>query len=144
MANGGLTMIQIDIQMPKSCKECPFCEDSNCSIMPGIPAWINVSKYTNTRSEHCILINGKDFIEEGQTVPNREKVIKGLKICTTRPCYCTDCPYKANCVLDSQELMEDALALIKEQEGIINELQNAYDYLQKQFFEAQDKMLKEK
>ena len=45
----------------------------------------------------------------------REKVIKGLEICTTRPCYCTDCPYKANCCLDSQEVMEDALALLKEQ-----------------------------
>ena len=32
---------------------------------------------------------------------------------------------------------------LKEQEGTINELQNAYGYLQKQFFEAQDKLLKE-
>lgn len=47
---------------------------------------------------------------------DKEKVVKGLEICTTRPCYCTDCPYKANCYLDSQEVMEDALALIKEQE----------------------------
>lgn len=50
------------------------------------------------------------------TMPDRAKVIKGLEICTTRPGYCTDCPYKANCVLDSQELMEDALSLLKEQE----------------------------
>jgi hypothetical protein len=48
-------MIQIDIPMPKSCKVCPFCEDTDCSIMPGVPAWINVSKYTDTRSEHCPL-----------------------------------------------------------------------------------------
>lgn len=47
---------------------------------------------------------------------DREKVIKGLAICTTRPCYCTDCPYKPNCYLDSQEVMEDALSLLKEQE----------------------------
>ena len=47
---------------------------------------------------------------------DREKVIKGLEICTTRPCYCTDCPYKANCALDSQNLMEEALALLKEQD----------------------------
>ena len=39
-----------------------------------------------------------------------------MEICTTIPCYCTGCPYKANCTLDSQELMEDALALLKEQE----------------------------
>ena len=48
-----------------------------------------------------------------------EKVIKVLDICTSKPCYCTDCPYKANCCLDSQEVMEDALALLKEQEKII-------------------------
>lgn len=46
----------------------------------------------------------------------REKVIKGLEICTSKPCYCTDCPYKVTCYLDSQEVMEDALALLKERE----------------------------
>ena len=53
---------------------------------------------------------------------DREKVIKGLEICTSKPCYCTDCPYKANCCLDSQEVMEDALALLKEQEKALYEL----------------------
>ena len=48
---------------------------------------------------------------------DREKVIKGLEICTTRPRYCTDCPYKKDCVLDSQEVMEDSIALLKEQEA---------------------------
>ena len=46
--------------------------------------------------------------------------------------------------LDAQwDLIDDTLTLLKEQEGTINELQNAYGYLQKQFFEAQDKLLKE-
>ena len=49
-------------------------------------------------------------------MPDREKVIKGLEVCTSKPCYCTDCPYKANCCLDSQDVMEDALALLKEQD----------------------------
>lgn len=49
-------------------------------------------------------------------MPDREKVIKGLEVCTSKPCYCTDCPYKANCCLDSQEVMEDALILLKGQE----------------------------
>jgi len=48
---------------------------------------------------------------------DREKVIKGLEVCTSKPRYCTDCPYKANCCLDSQEVMEDALALLKEKEA---------------------------
>ena len=50
---------------------------------------------------------------------DREKVIKALDICTSKPCYCTDCPYKVNCSLDSQEAMEDALALLKEQPQIV-------------------------
>ena len=41
------------------------------------------------------------------------------------------------------EEAQNILALLKEQEDTINELQNAYGYLQKQFFEAQDKLLKE-
>ena len=52
-------------------------------------------------------------------MPDREKVIKGLEICTSRPCYCTDCPYKKECCVDSQNVMEDALALLKEQENEI-------------------------
>lgn len=52
---------------------------------------------------------------------DRKKVIKGLEICTTRPCYCTDCPYKKDCVLDSQEVMKDALELLKEQEAMTPE-----------------------
>ena len=61
-----------------------------------------------------------------------EKVIKGLEICTTRPCYCTDCPYKKDCILDSQEVMEDALELLKERvpvqadETVINEIDRLY------------------
>lgn len=47
-----------------------------------------------------------------------DEVIKGLEVCTSKPCYCTDCPYKASCCLDSQEVMEDALALLKEQEAV--------------------------
>ncbi len=38
----------------------------------------------------------------------------------------------------------ELLTLLKEQEDTINELQNAYGYLQKQFFEVQDKLLKER
>lgn len=39
--------------------------------------------------------------------------------------------------------IEDAIDMMKEQDSTINELQNAYGYLQKQFFEVQDKLLKE-
>ena len=49
---------------------------------------------------------------------DREKVVKGLEVCTTSPCYCKDCPYVKGCALDSQQVMEDALALLKEQEPL--------------------------
>ena len=39
--------------------------------------------------------------------------------------------------------IDETIDLLKEQDETIKELQNAYDYLQKQFFEAQDKLLKE-
>lgn len=44
-------------------------------------------------------------------IPDREKVIKGLEICTTSG-MCRDCPYGKTCAADSQELMENALALL--------------------------------
>ena len=44
---------------------------------------------------------------------------------------------------DRLSLATKILAMLKEQESTINELQNAYSYLQKQYFEAQEKLLKE-
>ena len=41
------------------------------------------------------------------------------------------------------QMIEDTITLLKEQDETITELQNAYGYLQKQFFEVQDKLLKE-
>ena len=56
-----------------------------------------------------------------------EKTIKGLDICTQKPCYCTDCPYKPDCYLDSQEVMEDALFLLRKQHEIIEEMRKSQD-----------------
>lgn len=50
---------------------------------------------------------------------------------------------KATNLLSFETACSGALKLLKEQEGTINELQNAYSYLQKQFFEVQDELLKE-
>ena len=75
-----------------------------------------------------------------------EKVTYGLRCMFYGDVECKECPYarngsgwhdcRSNCA-------KDALALLQEQKDTINELQNAYSYLQKQFFEAQDKLLKE-
>lgn len=65
-----------------------------------------------------------------------EKVIKGLECCTKFGCH-HGCEYKSNGysgMTCRQELERDALELLKEQA-------NAYHYLQKQFFEVQDKLL---
>ena len=84
-------------------------------------------------------------------MPDREKVMRGLECCCTHivGMSCGNCPYEIEQREDegisdcTSVLAYDALALLKEQERTINELQNAYGYLQHQFFEAQDKLLKE-
>ena len=78
-----------------------------------------------------------------------EKVIKGLechRIDNNHRINCSDCPYYVdddNHIRCVNDLHDDAISMLKEQKGTINELQNAYGYLQKQFFDAQDKLLKE-
>ena len=67
---------------------------------------------------------------------DREKVIKGLE----QIIWEVD---NNSMWLPGDDDIRDAITLLKEQEDTINELQNAYGYLQKQFFEAQDKLLKE-
>ena len=78
---------------------------------------------------------------------DREKVIKGLENCITGFDCPPECPYLDDCndLMKPMfvELAKDAIALLKEQEETIDELQNAYGYLQKLFFETQDKLLKE-
>ena len=80
---------------------------------------------------------------------DREKVISGLQRCRlVNKVNCDKCPYdyngrgngKSEC---TAELATDAIELLKKQDETIKELQNAYGYLQKQFFEAQDKLFKE-
>ena len=53
-------MIQIDMVMPKSCRECMFNERGICYLLPRVPSWVEVDKYTTKRSEHCPLIETKD------------------------------------------------------------------------------------
>ena len=62
-------------------------------------------------------------------MPDREKVIKGLKYCThTDGKECMNCPYwlDADCV---EALNADALALLKEQERQLNEYHKADAFL---------------
>ena len=63
-------------------------------------------------------------------MPNRDKVIKGLEHCNKDGCakdICADCPYvdknPSECI---GQLMSDALALLKEQEGVKPEGDNCY------------------
>ena len=49
-------------------------------------------------------------------MPNREKVVNGLKHCLHYDC-CLDCPYDGpNC---QNDVLDDALALLKEQEPVV-------------------------
>ena len=77
---------------------------------------------------------------------DREKVIKDLeKIHTHFWVKYRGCGIKAEKAKYKERLsaVADAITLLKEQYETIKELQSAYDYLQKQFFDAQDKLLKE-
>ena len=50
-------MIQIDMEMPDACSECPFKNQyGGCPIVPGVPAWQKeIDKCKGKRSEHCPL-----------------------------------------------------------------------------------------
>lgn len=86
-------------------------------------------------------------------MPDKEKVIKGLERCLicdisviaseeAQNAY-RECEYTVGLYCGEKKLLRETITLLKEQEDTINELQNAYEYLQKQFFEVQDKLLKE-
>lgn len=53
-------MIQIDMEMPKSCDKCPFQGETyhGCPLVSGVVAWqIEIAdKCKDKRSEHCPLI----------------------------------------------------------------------------------------
>lgn len=49
-------MIQIDIEMLKSCSECPFNQNNICRLMPSVPAWQKeINECHDRRAEHCPL-----------------------------------------------------------------------------------------
>ena len=49
---------------------------------------------------------------------DREKIIKGLKLCVVTGDFCGECPYDDEMELCIDKLHDDALALLKEQEPI--------------------------
>ena len=60
-------------------------------------------------------------------MPDREKVLKGLELCTQGPAGCVkDCPYE-EIIRCQYYLKKDALALLKEQEAEIRHLRLALD-----------------
>ena len=63
---------------------------------------------------------------------DREKVIKGLELCSTYDCNrCDNCPYGRTCGYgcDQTVLIRDALALLKEQWKIIEQYHRADSFL---------------
>lgn len=53
-------------------------------------------------------------------MPDREKVIKGLEVCTASGSNCDGCPYfePVETILCACPMMDDALALLREQEPV--------------------------
>lgn len=66
-------------------------------------------------------------------MPDREKVVKGLKHCLTLDSSCGDCPYYSH--EDIQELdcerklRNDAISLLKEQDELLHKKQHNVDRL---------------
>lgn len=60
-------MVQINMEMPKSCELCPIRDEvyHHCPIVPGVPAWqVEIQDRCKTkRSEHCPLkeVQGGSF-----------------------------------------------------------------------------------
>lgn len=61
------------------------------------------------------------------TVPDMEKVIKGLETCKSSDKTCSDCPYNGEVCTTS--LCDDALILLKEQGSIIEQYRKADGFL---------------
>ena len=59
-------------------------------------------------------------------MPDKEKVIKGLEICTKKLPTCKGCTYfdECKCRIDAQKLKEDALSMLKEQDERIKLLEH--------------------
>jgi hypothetical protein len=77
--------------------------------------------------------------EEAMKMPDRDTVVRGLHDIAGFIAGRIGIEQARNFL----RTIDDALALLKEQDCTINELQNAYGYLQKQFFEVQDELLKQ-
>ena len=75
---------------------------------------------------------------------DREKVIKGLELCSTYDCNrCDNCPYGRTCGYgcDQTGLLRDALKLLKEQEEGIQNLISDYEDLSKEHERLLDKKI---
>ncbi len=62
-----------------------------------------------------------------KATPDKEKVFKGLEICTMKPPTCGGCPYYNECKNEAQRLKEDAFSILKEQDAEIRRLKLALD-----------------
>ena len=63
---------------------------------------------------------------------DRDKVIKGIRKCLShKPCSENGCPYENECAVEhlNDPLLRDALALLKEQQQQIWEIQDQVEYL---------------
>ena len=62
---------------------------------------------------------------------DKEKIIKGLEICTANPPTCRGCPYFDGCKIDAQKLKEDTLSILKEQDERIKLLEHQLETITK-------------
>ena len=64
-------MIEIDMDMPQSCTDCPLLDPTyvRCMIMPGVPAFAKEVEYSSKkRAKHCPLKNASKTIDTLLTI----------------------------------------------------------------------------
>lgn len=122
-------MIQIDMEMPDRCGNCPCFHFENpmyCRVITDYhqkigapyraprPEWCPLQEVPSTNDGERISVKGR-MPEPPKEGPDRGKTIKAIEICYTLGHNCTECPLfsEDDC---NDKLMRDALSLLKEQE----------------------------
>lgn len=133
-------MIQIDLEMPDRCGNCPcfhfenpmYCQaidiDRNKKITAPYraprPEWCPLQEVPSTNDGKRISVKGR-MPEPPKEGPDRGNTIKAIEICYTLGHNCTECPLfsEDDC---NDKLMRDALSLLKEQEPRVMTITEAY------------------
>ncbi len=81
--------------------DCNRCDNKGCEWKPKVGELVRYN---------CPFFHGK---EAGRNIPDKEKVVTALHLCTNIPQCCRGCTYDENSAQCISHLMEDALMLLE-------------------------------